>query len=49
MNKKKNRVAIVIMIALVFGFILCIQLIPDEYMSAKRSRVDVYDALKPLK
>ena len=34
MNKKKNRVAIVIMIALVFGFILCIQLIPDEYKPA---------------
>ena len=34
MNKKKNRVAIVIMIALVFVFILCIQLIPDEYKPA---------------
>ena len=31
MNKKKIRISIAIMIALVFGFILYIQLIPDEY------------------
>ena len=30
----KIRISIMIMIALVFGFILCVQLIPDEYKPA---------------
>ena len=34
MNKKKIRIVIVILILSVFGFMLCIQLIPDEYRPA---------------